>query len=93
MPAGRPVIAAVFLVAGVVFFVLTDARIADAQQIGPICVAIAMGVAICVLRTTSKPEIGMVRDDNGLWFRDRGLPPAPRLRVADAYPIGVRPRP
>ena len=87
------VIAGVFFVAGIASFLFGSDQIADAEQIGLVCVAIALGVAIYVVRTNSDPEVGMVLDDDGLWFRDWGLPAVPWRYIADAYPIGARLRP
>ena len=87
------VIATVFFVVGIVSFIVGDAQLADAEQIGLISLVIAAAVVIYVLRTTSSPKVGMVLDDNGLWFRDWDLPPVPWRYVADAYPIGARLRP
>ena len=87
------VIAGVLAAVGLLAMFAAGPALPDGQLIGLVNLALAGGVVVYVLRTAWNPGVGMVLDDDGLWFRDWGLPPVPWRHVHGAYMTGIRLRP
>ena len=87
------VIAGVLAAVGLLAMFAAGPALPDGQLIGLVNLALAGGVVVYVLRTAWNPGVGMVLDDDGVWFRDWDLPPVPWRHVANAHTAGIRLRP
>ena len=87
------VIAGVLAAVGLLAMFAAGPALPDGQLIGLVNLALAGGVVVYSLRTHWSPGVGMVLDDDGLWFRDWGLPPVPWRHVRGAHMVGIRLRP
>ena len=87
------VIAGVLAVVGLLAMFAAGPGLPDGGLIGAVALVLAGGVVVYVLRTAWNPGVGMVLDDNGVWFGDWDLPPVPWLHVANAHTAGIRLRP
>ena len=86
-------IAGVLAAAGFAALVFAGPGLPDGEIIGVVNLALAGGVAVYVLRATRDPGVGMVLDDEGVWFSDWALPPVPWRHVQGARVAGSRLRP
>jgi hypothetical protein len=84
------VIAGVFAVVGIGALVAAGTALPDGEMVGAVNLALAIGIALYVLRTTGNPGVGMVLDDDGIWFRDWNLPPVPWRHIAGVRIAGIR---
>ncbi len=87
------VIAGVLAAVGLLAMFAAGPALPDGQLIGLVNLALAGGVVVYVLRSAWNPGVGMVLDDNGVWFRDWDLPPVPWRHIANAHAAGIRLRP
>ena len=87
------VIAGVLAAVGLLALFAAGPALPDGGLIGLVNLALASGVVVYVLRTAWNPGVGMVLDDDGVWFRDWDLPPVPWRHVANAHTAGIRLRP
>ena len=86
-------IAGVLTVTGLIAIAGAGPSLPDGRLIGIVALGLAAGVAFHVLRTTRDSGPGMVLDDEGIWFREWGLPVVPWHHVAGVQATGRRIRP
>ena len=86
-------IAGVLAAAGFAALVFAGPGLPDGEIIGVVNLALAGGVAVYVLRATRDPGVGMVLDNEGVWFGDWALPPVSWRHVEGARVAGSRLRP
>ena len=87
------VIAGLLAVVGVGAMLAAGPAVPDGEMIGFVNFALAGAIVVYVVVTKWNPGVAMVLDDNGVWFRDWGLPPVPWRYVANAHTAGIRLRP
>lgn len=86
-------IAGLLTVTGLIAIAGAGPSLPDGRLIGIVALALAAGVGFHVLRTTRDPGPGMVLDDEGIWFREWGLPVVPWHHIAGVRTTGRRIRP
>lgn len=84
------IIAGLLAVVGVIALLSAGPGLPDGTMIGGVALAIAAGFTLHVLRSTGDAGAVLTIDDEGVWFRDWGLPKVPWRHVAGIHVVGIR---
>lgn len=84
------IIAGLLAVIGMIALLAAGPALPDGMMIGGLALALGAGFAFHVLRSTSGGEAVLTIDDEGIWFRDWGLPKVPWRHVSGIHVAGIR---